>query len=276
VRRFHHREFLLGRLRELKRDTVSVVLPTREVAETVGEIVEAVLSLGDLVDQLVVVDAASDDGTADIAAAAGAEVRQESDLLPELGPVLGKGDAMWRALAAVRGDLVVYVDSDTLRFPSHFVPALIGPLVAAKGIEFVKGAFRRPFLAGGVELPEGGGRVTELCARPLLRAFYPELAELSQPLAGEVAARRALLERIPFTTGYGVELAMLLDVHAEADLGAIAQVDIGERRNRHQPLRELGPMADAVLGVVLDRLPVETAAPRPVERPPFASVRAAA
>jgi glucosyl-3-phosphoglycerate synthase len=170
----------------------------------------------------------------------------------------------------------VYVDSDTSRFPAHFLSGLVGPLIAEEGVEFVKGAYRRPFLAGGVELPDEGGRVTELCARPLLRAFHPELAEFSQPLAGEVAARRGLLERIPFTTGYGVELAMLLDVHAEAGLAAMAEVDIGERRNRHQPLRDLGPMADAVLGVVMDRLRLETALPRPVERPPFASVRAAA
>jgi glucosyl-3-phosphoglycerate synthase len=276
VRRFHHRELPLDRLRDLKRDTVSVVLPAREVAETVGGIVETVLSLEGLVDQVLVVDAASEDGTAEIARAAGAEVLQEAELLPELGPVLGKGDAMWRALSAARGDLVVYVDSDTRGFPAHFVSGLAGPLIEDERIEFVKGAYRRPFVAGGVELPDEGGRVNELCARPLLRAFYPELAGLSQPLAGEVAARRTLLERIPFATGYGVELAMLLDVYATAGIDAIAEADIGERRNAHQPLRALGPMADAVLGVVMDRLGIETRAPKPVERPPFASIRAAA
>jgi glucosyl-3-phosphoglycerate synthase len=276
VRRFHHREFPLGRLRELKQDAVSVVLPARRVADTIGAIIETVLSLDGFVDQVLVVDAASDDGTADAAAAAGAEVRQESELVPELGPALGKGDAMWRALAAARGDLVVYVDADTRAFPVHFVPGLLGPLMTDPGIDFVKGGYRRPFLADTVELPDEGGRVTELCARPLLRAFYPELAGFSQPLAGEVAGRRGPLERIPFTTGYGVELAMLLDVHAELGPDAIAEVDIGERRNRHQPLRELGPMADALLGVVMDRLGVDSAAPTALARPPFASVRAAA
>lgn len=291
IRSFAHAEFPLARLLERKRETVTVVLPAREVADTVGSIVERILGLGDLVDQLLVVDAASRDGTADIAAAAGAEVVQEASLVPELGPVLGKGDAMWRALEVARGDLVAYLDSDTRDFPAHFVTGMVGPLLAGERVEFVKGAFERPFTDERGSTQRGGGRVTELSARPLLSAFYPELATFSQPLAGEVAARRSLLERIPFATGYAVETAMLLDVRGAVGVDAMCEVDLGERLNRHQPLSDLGPMAYAVLRTVLERLrdegrlldghapPLQTAEGRLVQvetvrRPPYGSLRA--
>jgi glucosyl-3-phosphoglycerate synthase len=282
LRSFAHTDYPLGLLLERKARTVSVVLPAREVADTIGPIVERILGLGALVDQLLVVDAASADGSAEAAARAGAEVRQEAELAPDFGEVLGKGDAMWRALAAAGGELVVYVDADTPRFDAHFVTGLLGPLVCEAGVRFVKGAYERPFAAGGVELPEGGGRVSRLTARPLLSAFYPELATLRQPLAGEVAATRELLERIPFATGYGVETAMLLDVLALAGVDAMAEVDLGERRNAHQPLAALEPMAQSVLAVVCERLRREArlaagaGAPTKVERPPWASLRAPA
>ena len=178
----------------------------------------------------------------------------QSELVPELGPVLGKGDAMYRALAAVRGELVIYLDSDTRDFAPHFVTGLAGPLIAEEGVRFVKAGYRRPFVADGVELPDGGGRVSQLTARPLLSAFYPELADLRQPLAGEVAAPREVLEQIPFATGYAVEIAMLLDMRDAVGAGAIAQVDLGERRNHHQPLDALRPMADTVLATVCEHL----------------------
>jgi glucosyl-3-phosphoglycerate synthase len=255
VRSFAHGEFPLERLLERKRETVTVVLPAREVADTVGEIVTRIRSLDGLVDQLVVVDAASRDGTSEVAADAGAEVVQEAALAPDLGPVLGKGDAMWRALEAARGDIVAYLDSDTREFSEHFVTGIVGPLLVGEDVEFVKGAFERPFTeAVGSTRPGGGGRVTELSARPLLSAFYPELATFSQPLAGEVAARRSLLDRIPFATGYAVETAMLLDVRDAVGIDAMCQVDLGERLNHHQPLADLGPMAYEVLCAVLDRL----------------------
>ncbi len=282
IRSFEHAEFPLELLLECKRATLSVVLPAREVADTVGLIVERILSLQGLVDQVLVVDADSNDGTADVAAAAGAEVRSQASLLPELGPVLGKGDALYRSQAAVTGDLVTFIDSDTRDFGPQFVTGLAGPLIAAEGVRFVKAAYRRPFVTGGVEVPDGGGRVSQLMARPLLAAFYPSLADLRQPLAGEVAAPREVLERIPFATGYAVEMAMLLDVHDTVGPDAIAQVDLGERRNFHQPLEALRPMADAVLGTVSKRLRadgrlVEDSPASPiVERPPFASLRAAA
>jgi glucosyl-3-phosphoglycerate synthase len=294
IRTFHHSRYTLEQLRERKRGPVTVVLPAREVADTIGRIVEAILSLGDLVDQVLVVDAASRDGTAGIAASVGAEVQQESELVPELGHALGKGDAMWRALSVARGDLVVYLDSDTRNFSPHFVTGMLGPLLCEPGVEFLKGAFRRPFRDGSSEEhPRDGGRVTELTARPLLSAFFPELAAFTQPLAGEVAARRALFEELPYATGYAIETSMLLHARDAVGVDGMAQVDLDVRCNRHQPLPELGPMAYTVLRVVLERLrsegrllddhapPLQTADGRLVqvellERPPFASQRSRA
>jgi glucosyl-3-phosphoglycerate synthase len=295
IRTFRHSEFPLELLLERKRETITVVLPTREVADTVGAIVEHLQSLRGLIDQVLVVDAASSDGTAEIAAGLGAEVHQEADLLPEHGPVLGKGDAMWRALSVARGELVAYLDSDTRGFPEHFPRGILGPLICHDELHFVKGFFRRPFVTpDGQELPADGGRVTELTARPLLSAFYPELAAFAQPLAGEVAARRWFFDRLPFATGYAIETSMLL--HARDVLGGtvgMAQVDLDVRHNRHQPLLALGPMAYAVLRVILERLrregrllddhapPLQTADGRLiqvelVERPPYAALRARA
>jgi len=283
IRSFHHSQYALARLLEEKRETVTVVLPAREVADTVGVIVERLLGLAPLIDQVLVVDAGSRDGTADVAAASGAEVHQESELLTEFGPVLGKGDAMWRALSVARGKLVVYLDSDTADFSPHFATGLLGPLMCEPDLRFVKGHFRRPFSTpDGTEQPADGGRVTELTARPLLAAFFPELAAFAQPLAGEVAARHDFFERLPFATGYALETATLL--HAYDALGgtdAMAQVDLDVRLNRHQPLEALAPMAREVLGAVLDRLSaggrlLDGEHVAPVERPPYATLGARA
>ena len=282
IRSFAHSDYPPELVLDRKRKDVTVVLPAREVAGTIGAIVERILELGELVDQLLVVDAGSADGSAEVASRAGAEVRQEDELAPGFGPVLGKGDAMWRALAAVRGELVVFLDADSSNFQPLFVTGLLGPLLCEQGTQFVKGSYDRPFTAGGVRLPEGGGRVSRLTARPLLSAFYPELVALRQPLAGEVAATREVLERIPFATGYGVEMAMLLDVRELVGAQAMAQVDLGERRNTHQSLAALEPMADTVLAVVCERLRrdgrLRTESPRSAvaERPPWASIRAPA
>jgi glucosyl-3-phosphoglycerate synthase len=281
IRAFSHADFPLELLLERKRQTLTVVLPAREVADTVGEIVERILALEGLVDQVLVVDSDSADGSAEVARAAGAEVVGEADLLPDLGPMLGKGDAMWRALAAARGDLVAYIDSDTRDFDAVFVNGLFGPLICAPGIEFVKGAYSRPFTAGETVVADGGGRVSQLTARPMLDAFYPDLAGLAQPLAGEIAAPRALLERLPFATGYAVEMTMLLDVRELVGAAAIAQADLGERRNQHQSLPALRPMADVVLAVICERLRREgrlrDGGPEGtiVQRPPFAELAAA-
>ena len=240
----------------LKRQTVSVVLPTREVGQTIGSVLDALapLQAAGLVEEIVVVDAGSRDGPAAIAAGRGAAVLQESEILPGFGAALGKGDAMWRALAATSGEIVVYMDTDTRDFDGRFLLGMLGPLFERPELRLVKGTFRRPFEAGGVAVPDGGGRVTELVARPLLNLFRPELGGFGQPLAGESAGRRTLLEELPYPVGYGVEIAMLIDVAARAGIEAIAEVDLGTRRNRHQSLRELSTMALAVLGTALRRI----------------------
>jgi glucosyl-3-phosphoglycerate synthase len=291
---------------------VSVCLPARECAGTVGEILAALAPLrdGGAIDEVVVIDAASADGTAAIAERAGADgVYQEAELMPELGRVLGKGDAMYRALSVLAGEIVCYLDADTAGFSAHYATGLIGPLVCdglladdaladdalagerpadgvreeerdAGEIAFVKAFYRRPFEHGGVSLPEGGGRVNHLLARPALELFYPALSAVAQPLAGEVAARRELLERVPFATGYGVEIGMLIDAWRAVGLDGIAQVDLDEHRNRHQPLAALAPMARTVLATIARRAQaegrlagVEIAEPA-IERPPLAGALA--
>jgi glucosyl-3-phosphoglycerate synthase len=247
------------RLLELKRATVSVVLPARDVADTVGAVVGALVPLErlGLIDELLVLDAASEDGTAAVARERGAAVLQESGLLPGIGPSRGKGDALWRGLAATSGEIVAYADTDTRNFGPHFVSGLLGPLFERPEVQFVKGTFRRPFKADGVALPDEGGRVTELVARPLLNLFMPELGAFGQPLAGETAGRRALLESLPYPVGYGVEIAMMVDVARAVGTEAMAEVHLGTRQNRHQPLRDLSAMAFAVLGAAAPRFGID-------------------
>jgi glucosyl-3-phosphoglycerate synthase len=250
ARRSHQAdEFPLERLLSVKQHTVALLLPAREVAQTIGPIAQTAARLQEagLLDEVLVVDAASKDATATIARRAGLRVAQESELLPEYGPAQGKGDAMWRGLAATDSEIVAFADTDTEDFHDGFLLGLIGPLLCDSDIQLVKGTFRRPFRNGATVLAEGGGRVTELMARPLLNLHAPELTVFEQPLAGETAARRPLLEQIPFSAGYGVEIAMLIDGWRACGLDALAQVDLGERQNRHQPLRDLSAMAYAVL-----------------------------
>ena len=277
--------------------TVSVCLPARNEARTIGPILSELMPLRErgVLDQIVVVDRSSD-GTAEIARAIGAEVHAQDELMPELGPVLGKGDAMWRALPVLSGEVICFLDADSEQFGAHFACGVLGPLLCRPEISFVKGFYRRPFRVGETTVPDGGGRVTELTARPLLNLFYPDLAAVRQPLAGEIAARRELLERLPFATGYGVDIGLLIDAYSVAGLDAIAQVDLEVRQNAHQPLRDLGPMAYAVLQAVAVRLEREgrlrgplpatfsaigtdvppVAMVEPLERPPLRSLRAAA
>ncbi len=288
ARSFHHSLYPAQRIARERELSVSVCLPARECAGTVGEIVGALCELraAGAIDEVVVVDAASADGTAESAKRAGAAVYQEAELLPALGPVLGKGDAMYRALSVLTGEIVCYLDADTAGDCAHYATGLLGPLLceAPEGgadggeIAFVKAFYRRPFEHGGVSLPEGGGRVNHLLARPALELLYPELAAVRQPLAGEIAARRELLERVPFATGYGVEIGMLIDVWREVGLDGIAQVDLDEHRNRHQSLAALTPMAYTVLATIAGRARAEGRLPGveipelPVERPPLSGV----
>jgi glucosyl-3-phosphoglycerate synthase len=302
ARSFHHSRFSAERIAAERAQSVSVCLPARECAGTVGEIVGALLELREAgaIDEVVVVDAASADGTAAVAERAGAVVWQERELMPSYGPVLGKGDAMWRALPALAGELVCFLDADTEGFSADFATGLLGPLVCEPGVSFVKAFYRRPLHDGGPPPPQGnggvsgggsaaeegrgaadgGGRVNHLLARPALALFYPELAGVRQPLAGEVAARRELLEALPFATGYGVEIAMLIDAWRSVGLDGIAQVDLEEHRNRHQPLSALEPMARTVLATIAGRLQSEGRLAgfdgEPLlERPARASLRAA-
>ncbi len=273
-RSFRASDFPLARLLTAKRESISVVLPTREEAATVAAIVAPLADLRDLglIDELVVIDAGSGDATARLAAAAGARVVQEDAIRPELGPSLGKGDAMWRALGATAGEVVVYLDADTEDFRASFLLGLLGPILCHREIDFVKGAFVRPLRRGEEVLAGEGGRVTELVARPLLNLHAPELCVFDQPLAGELAARRSLLERLPFSAGYGVEIAMLIDAWREVGIERMAQVDLGTRQNRHQPLRALSAMAYSVVVAATRRFDpaADACRPGPLALPPLA------
>lgn len=282
---FDCRDFTASGIRRETDLSVSVVIPTRETADTIEGTVAELQGLQEegLVSQILVVDADSADGTADRARRAGAEVHSENELIDGFGPCRGKGDAMWRALGAVTGEVVVYIDGDIADFGRHYITGLVGPL-AGPGKKFVKGRYDRPFRHGESEEPAGGGRVTELAARPLLARLAPELLAFDQPLAGEVAARRELLLQIPFACGYGVEIAMLLDVWARAGLDSMAQVELGTKRNAHQSLAALAGMSAeviAALAATLDRLGrsdtgrlqmVAGSGPDVVMRPPFETV----
>jgi glucosyl-3-phosphoglycerate synthase len=239
--------------------TVAVVLPARDEEATVGAIVAAVrtalVEAAPLVDELVVLDSGSRDRTAAVAAAAGAHVVARDAVLPRVPAVPGKGEVLWRSLLATASDLVVFVDADLREFSPDVVTGLLGPLLLAEGVELVKAVYDRPLRAGESVLPAGGGRVTELVARPVLNQHWPELAGFVQPLAGEYAARRRLLERLPFPCGYGVELALLVDTLGLAGLDAMAQVDLGVRHHRHQDDAALGRMAAEVWQAALARLP---------------------
>ncbi|MFJ3162360.1 glucosyl-3-phosphoglycerate synthase [Streptomyces kanasensis] len=242
----------LDRLLAAKRargTTVSVVLPALDEEATVGEIVtvirrELMSEAVPLVDELVVLDSGSTDRTAEVAAAAGARVVARDDVLPRIPAVPGKGEVLWRSLLVTGGDVVCFVDADLREFRADFVTGIVGPLLTDPDVEFVKATYDRPLGSGPAA--GQGGRVTELVARPLLNLHWPQLAGFVQPLGGEYAARRSLLERLPFPVGYGVELALLVDALHLVGLDALAQVDVGVRLHRHQDDRALGRMAAAI------------------------------
>jgi glucosyl-3-phosphoglycerate synthase len=237
---------------------ISVVLPARDEEETVGTIVGVIrrelVERAPLVDEIVVVDSRSSDRTAAVAAAAGAEVVGQDEVLPGEGRMSGKGEALWKSLAVTTGDLIVFVDADLRGFTASYVTGLLGPLLTDPEIAYVKGCYDRPLINGENRVEGGGGRVTELVARPLINLHWPLLAGVMQPLGGEYAGRRELLERLPFVTGYGVELGLLLDVFRLAGLDAIAQVDLGRRVHSHQTTEALGAMACQILLTAWSRL----------------------
>lgn len=264
---FHHERFSdlaeIGRIKRESGLSVSLVLPSRDVADTIGDILDTIHAVNErteaaadvsLADEVLVIDGDSQDGTIDTAERHGARVYSESDLMPDCGGNHGKGDAMWRSLSVATGDLVMFADADTRDFKQQFVYGTLGPLITEPQIRYVKAAYRRPFASGHEIEPDGGGRVTELSTKPLFNLFYPELTGFVQPLAGEFAADRELFLSIPFLTGYAVETGIMIDVLYRAGLGAMAQVDLGERQNRHQSLRELSRMSYSVLRAVSRRL----------------------
>jgi len=246
-------------LKQREGSTVSVVLPALDEERTVGTIVGAIRAdLVDripLVDEVVVIDSGSSDRTARVAAGAGARVVHVADVLPDRRSVPGKGEALWKSLHVTDGDLLVFVDADLLDFDPYFVVGLLGPLITDPGVGYVKGLYDRPLATTDGLVPTGGGRVTELIARPLLGALWPHLAGFVQPLSGEYAGRRSLLERVPFVSHYGVELGLLVDLAELAGIDALAQVDLGVRRHSHQSDAALGRMAGQILQTALSRCP---------------------
>ena len=260
-RSYEHAQFSdlagLGRRKRERDLTVSLVLPTKNVKDTIGGILDEVRRVNEealLVDQVLVIDADSEDGTAEVAAGHGAEVYSENGLMSRHGPTHGKGDAMWRALSVATGDLIMYADTDTKDFKPQFIYGILGPILEVPQIHYVKAAYQRPFKKGENLEPDGGGRVTELSTKPLFNLFYPELTGFVQPLAGEFVADAKLFRSIPFLTGYAVETGIMIDALKRVGLGAMAQVNLGTRQNRHQPLRDLSRMSYAVLRAVARRL----------------------
>lgn len=259
---FHHRQFSdLGELAEKKQERgarISVCLPSLNVESTIGGIVRTIRSelmeKVPLVDELVVVDGDSSDRTAQVAVEEGAVVFRQDEILPHLGSPQGKGDALWRSLFCTTGDIVVWVDSDIRNFHPRFVYGIVGPLLLRDNIRYVKGFYQRPLTGESRLFRAGGGRVTELVARPMLSLFFPELGSLIQPLAGEYGGWREVLERVPFFTRYGVEIGLNVDIYTRFGMEVIGQVDLEEREHFNQPLSALGRMAFEIIQALLKRL----------------------
>lgn len=260
MQRFHHGGFedtdALVALKNHQR--ISVCIPTLNEAETIGGIVtcvrEHLMERVPLVDEILVIDSDSTDETREIAARAGARVFRSSEIAPDHGTHPGKGENLWKALHAASGDILCYIDGDIANFHQGFVAGLVGPLLADPEIDYVKAYYERPLARGDDFHSTGGGRVSEILVRPLISIFYPELTPILQPLSGEYAARRKLLETLAFPTGYGVEIAHLIDLARAGKLGRIAQTDLVRRIHRNRDDGELGDTAFAILRVILRRL----------------------
>ncbi len=259
---YHHGEFAdLAELLRIKRAqglSVSLCVPVLNEEDTIGDVVRclkgALLDEISLLDEVAVMDSGSTDRTREVAAAAGADVYLASEILPECGPARGKGENIWKATARLKGDIICFVDGDVRNMHPRFVYGPLGVLLKQPGVSYAKGFYDRPHAA--VELgvrPAGGGRVTEALVRPLFSLFYPQLAGFVQPLAGEYAARRSVLERIPMPAGYGIETALLLDIYRLHGAAGLAQCDLDERIHRHQDTASLGRMSFAILQAFLRR-----------------------
>lgn len=260
-RTFDHRDFADLEILAKKKDklglSVSVCLPTLNVADTLAPILAACRVLKEekgLIDQLAIIDSHSTDDTVPIALAGGAEVFLDREILPGLAPASGKGEALWKSLSVLTGDIIVWIDSDIRNFHPRFVYGLLGPLLDHPDIGYVKAFYQRPLMTSTGRMENEGGRVTEICARPLLSMFWPELAGLIQPLSGESAARREILESIPFFADYAVEIGLLVHILRQFGMSTIAQVNLEERVHVNQPLYKLGRMSFAILQAALKLL----------------------
>ncbi|MGW9264575.1 glucosyl-3-phosphoglycerate synthase [Gordonia terrae] len=238
--------------------TISVVLPALNEEETVADVIATIMPLyGSLVDEVIVLDSGSTDATAERALAAGAQVVTREEAVPELDPVKGKGEVLWRSIAVATGDIIAFVDSDLIDPDPMFVPKMLGPLLVNPEIQLVKGYYRRPLRTGDTHDANGGGRVTELVARPLLASQKPDLTAVLQPLGGEYAGTRELLSSVPFAPGYGVEIGLLIDTYDRHGLAGIGQVNLGVRTHRNRPLVELGVMSRQIVGTLMRRCGIE-------------------
>jgi glucosyl-3-phosphoglycerate synthase len=259
---FHHAEFAdLRRLVQLKEKqglTISLVLPTLNEEETIGPIVaraiREMMGRVPLLDEILVIDSTSTDRTREIAEAEGARVIRHSDVLDRYGSFRGKGEGLWKSLYATSGDIIVWADTDVRNWHPRMVYGTLGPLLTEPRLQYVKGYYQRPIVEASVLKEGGGGRVTELVARPLINLFYPELSGFIQPLSGEYAGRRALLETMPFFTGYAVEIGHLIDAAERVGLEGLGQVDLERRVHRNQELEGLSRMSFVILQAVMKRL----------------------
>ncbi len=259
---FHHSQFwdLMRLIEEKERQglTISLCIPTLNEEKTIGK--EIVLFKSELVDryplldEIAVIDSGSTDRTLEVAASFGADVYLSADILTSMGFRRGKGENLWKAIHQLRGDIIVYVDADIKNIHPRFVYGLVAPLIYRPEVQYVKAFYDRPLAMSSEIRPSGGGRVTEILVRPLFSLFFPELTALVQPLSGEYAVRRGVLERIPFPIGYGVETSHIIDVYSRWGLDAFAQTDLDQRVHRHQPTRDLGKMAFGILRPFFRRL----------------------
>lgn len=260
-RTYYHQDFKnISRLVEIKKEQqlkVSVGLPTLNEAKTLPSILEVILGelvkKYSLVDQVAIIDSHSKDGTVELAKKVGAEVYFDDEIRPDLGAKKGKGETLWKSLFVLKGDIIVWVDSDIENFHSKFIYGLVGPLLLNPDIQFAKGFYQRLIKEDG-KLKKSGGRVTEILARPLVNLFYPELSYFLQPLSGEYGGRRSLLTSIPFYTGYAVEIGLLVEIWKKYGLNVMAQVGLGTRIHHNQPTVKLGKMSFVILQAFLNLL----------------------
>lgn len=278
ISKWSYTDFTSKRMKDVARPTISVCVLTKDCKATIDNTLRVLVELkqNKLIDQVVVIDGTSIDGTARSARNYDVEFYDENELLEQFGITLGKGDAMWRSQKILTGEIIVFLDGDLEDFNERHVLGVIGPLLLESKIQFVKGTYRRHLKLKSGIIRDGGGRVSTLLARPLLTAFYPKLSDFKQPLSGECAIRKELLNSIPIATGYGVEIGMLIDVYQKVGITSMAEVDLLERANKHQSLTKLGDMADEITKTLLTRVKKEgrysDIIEEIVERPPFISI----